>query len=76
MLSKVVLIAGVDVLTLSLFRGVFSVALLLVWLWLRPPPIPHNPRQRWIALGIGVLFAGVVFGLFKAFDASPCRSRS
>jgi probable blue pigment (indigoidine) exporter len=28
--------------------------------------VPHTPRQRWIALGVGVLFAGIVFGLFQA----------
>jgi drug/metabolite transporter (DMT)-like permease len=38
------------------------------WLWLQPPPVPYTPRQRWIALGVGVLFAGIVFGLFKAIQ--------
>ena len=48
-LSKLVLNAGADVLTLSLFRGVVGVALLFVWLRVGTPPKPHNPRQRWIA---------------------------
>ena len=30
--------------------------------------MPYTPRQRWIALGVGVLFAGIVFGLFKAIE--------
>jgi drug/metabolite transporter (DMT)-like permease len=66
--SKVALQAGCDVLTLSTFRSVFSVATLVAWLWLRPPPVPLTPRQRNISLGIGILFAGVVFGLFKAIE--------
>jgi len=41
---------------------------LWVWLRLRPPPVQHTPRQRWISLGVGVLFAGIVFGLFKAIQ--------
>ena len=66
-LSKLVMNAGADVLTLSLFRGLVGVALLFVWLRLGTPPKQHTPRQRWISLGLGVLFAGVVFGLFAAF---------
>jgi drug/metabolite transporter (DMT)-like permease len=65
------LIAGMDVLSLATFRSVFSVVFMMGWLWLQPPPIPYTARQRWIALGIGVLFAGVVFGLFKAFESVP-----
>ena len=52
-LSKLVLNAGADVLTLSLFRGVVGVALLFIWLRVGTPPKPHNPRQRWISLGLG-----------------------
>jgi drug/metabolite transporter (DMT)-like permease len=66
--SKVVLNAGSDVLTLSTFRSVFSLVVLWIWLQLRPPAVPHTPRQRWISLGVGVLFAGIVFGLFKAIQ--------
>jgi drug/metabolite transporter (DMT)-like permease len=65
-LSKLVLAAGSDVLTLSVFRGLVGVALLFVWLRIATPPRPHMPRARWISLGLGVLFAGVVFGLFAA----------
>jgi probable blue pigment (indigoidine) exporter len=66
--SKVALIAGMDPLSLATFRSVFSVVFMMGWLWLQPSPVPYTTRQRWIALGIGVLFAGVVFGLFKAFE--------
>jgi drug/metabolite transporter (DMT)-like permease len=65
-LSKLVLTAGSDVLTLSLFRGLVGVVLLSAWLKIGTPPTPHTPRARWISLGLGVMFAGVVFGLFAA----------
>ena len=66
--SKIAFFAGCDVLTLSTFRSLFSVAVMFIWLQWQPAPTPHSPRQRWISLGIGVLFAGVVFGLFKAIE--------
>lgn len=68
-LSKMVLIDGADVLTLSLFRGLVGIVLLSIWLRIGTPPKPHTPRARWISLGLGVLFAGVVFGLFAAIAA-------
>lgn len=68
-LSKIVLVSGADVLTLSLFRGLVGVALLFVWLRVGMPPVPHSSRARWTSLGLGVLFAGVVFGLFAAIAA-------
>ena len=64
--SKVTFAAGMDPLSLSTFRSLFSLVFMIGWLWLKPPPLPHTPRQRWIALGVGVLFAGIVFGLFQA----------
>jgi drug/metabolite transporter (DMT)-like permease len=66
--SKLALIAGMDVLSLSTFRSMFSVIFMIGWFWWQPPPVPYTPRQRWIALGVGVLFAGIVFGLFKAIQ--------
>src|SRR5712691_954837 len=66
--SKVVLTTGGDVLSLAMFRSVFSVVVIFVWLWIAPPPVPHTARQRNISLGVGVLFAGIVFGLFKSIE--------
>jgi drug/metabolite transporter (DMT)-like permease len=66
-LSKVVLNAGADLLTLSAIRGVLGVAILYGWLRFNPRP-DFPPRAKWIALGLGVLFAGNVFLLFKAFE--------
>src|SRR5262249_30558284 len=67
-LSKLVLAAGSDVLTLSLFRGLVGVALLFIWLNAVSLPSPLTPRARLISLGLGLLFAGVVFGLFAAIS--------
>ena len=66
--SKVVLIAGADVLTMSVVRAVLGVAMLFAWLKLVPPAAAFAPRARWISLGLGVLFAGNVFLLFKAIE--------
>ena len=60
---------GVDVLTLSTFRSLFSVAVMFVWLRIGSRRRAALRRaQRWISLGLGVLFAGIVFGLFKAIE--------
>jgi drug/metabolite transporter (DMT)-like permease len=67
-LSKIVLVAGADALTASLARGVMGVALLFAWLRFAPRPAPFAPRARVISLGLGVLFAGNIFLLFKAFE--------
>jgi drug/metabolite transporter (DMT)-like permease len=67
-LSKVVLATGSDVLTLSLFRGLVGIILISIWLRIGVAPPPHTVRARWISLGLGVLFAGVVFGLFAAIS--------
>ena len=70
-LSKIVMASGSDVLTLSLFRGLVGVPLLFLWLRMGEPRKPHSPQARLISLGLGILFAGVVFGLFAAFAALP-----
>src|SRR5262249_5270308 len=67
--SKVVLIAGADVLTMSVVRAVLGVAMLFVWLRLAPPSAAFAPPARSISLRIGLLFAGNVFLLFKAIEA-------
>jgi drug/metabolite transporter (DMT)-like permease len=66
--AKVAFAAGMDPLSLSTFRSAFSVVCMMGWFWLQPPLKPHTPRQRNTSLGIGVLFAAVVFGLFKAIE--------
>ncbi len=70
-LVKVVFASGMDVMTLVTLRGVLVVAFMWVWLRMQPPPIWHTVRQRWIALLIGVLFAGTMYGLLKAISLLP-----
>jgi drug/metabolite transporter (DMT)-like permease len=67
-LSKVVLLDGADALTMSVVRAVLGVAFLFAWLKLVPPRGAFTARATWISLGLGVLFAGNVFLLFKAFE--------
>jgi probable blue pigment (indigoidine) exporter len=69
--AKLVLISGADVVTLSTLRGALAVAFIAAWLRLDRPPVAHTPRQRWIALGVGVLFAGIIFGLYKGMQFLP-----
>ena len=66
--ARVALAGGADVLTLALTRGVVGVGILYVYLRIGTPPAPATPRMRMIALGLGVLFAAIVFGLFTAID--------
>jgi probable blue pigment (indigoidine) exporter len=65
---KLVLAAGIDVLTLALIRGVVGIAILYVYLRFGATPVPATPRMRAYALVLGVLFAAIVYGLFKAID--------
>ena len=67
-LVKLVLAAGIDVQTLALIRGVVGVVILFVYLRLSATPAPASARQRAFALALGVLFAGIVYGLFEAID--------
>ena len=68
---KLVYASGMDVMTLVTARGVLGAA--YMWLWLRVSPEirPHTARQRLIALGVGVVFAGTIFGLLKAISLLP-----
>ena len=67
-LGKVVFAAGGDVLTLLSCRSVVGLIGMALWLRIGDKPRDFSPRQRWIARGLGLLFAATVFGLFKAID--------
>jgi probable blue pigment (indigoidine) exporter len=67
-LSKVVFADGGDVLTLLSVRSVVGLAFIAAWLWSGERPAPFSPRERWIALGLGLMFSVTVFGLLKAID--------
>ena len=50
------------------FRSV--VGLIFVATWLRFGKRPTaTPRVRWISMGIGIMFAGLIYCLFKAIEA-------
>jgi drug/metabolite transporter (DMT)-like permease len=66
--AKVALGSGIDVLSLALIRGVVGIGILFCYLRVGPPALPATPRARVIALILGVLFAAIVYGLFKAID--------
>jgi drug/metabolite transporter (DMT)-like permease len=66
--SKMVLEDGADVLTTATIRGFVGLALMYLWLQLGRPPVSLDPRAKWVSLGLGTLFAGNVFLLFKAIE--------
>jgi probable blue pigment (indigoidine) exporter len=68
-LAKIIIAAGCDVLSMLSFRSVVGLAFMTAWLRAGPKP-PVDARVRWIALGVGVLFAGLIFCLFKAIEAN------
>lgn len=70
-LVKIVYQSGMDVMTLLSMRGILVVLFMGIWLWLRPSAVAHTRRQHWIALAIGVLFGGTMFGLLKAISLLP-----
>ena len=67
-LVKLVLAAGIDVLSLALIRGVVGIVILFVYLRFGAAPVAASARERAYALGLGVLFAAIVYGLFGAID--------
>jgi drug/metabolite transporter (DMT)-like permease len=70
-LGKLAFLDGADVLALVAFRSVLGIGFLWVWLRLYPPGRRHDARARWIALGLGVLFAANVYGVFGAIRVIP-----
>jgi len=70
-LVKVVYGSGMDVMTLVTLRGILVVAFLWVWLRIAPPSVWHPPRQRMIALALGLLFGFTIFGLLQAIALLP-----
>jgi drug/metabolite transporter (DMT)-like permease len=68
---KLVYASGMDVMTLVTARGFLGAAFMWGWLRLSPPVRRHTARQRLIAVIIGVIFAGTMFGLLKAISLLP-----
>ncbi len=67
-LVKIIAAAHCDVLTMLSFRSVIGLAFMAIWLRFGRRPRPANARIRWISVGIGVLFAVLIFCLFKAIE--------
>lgn len=67
-LGKVVFAAGGDVLTLLSCRSMVGLACFAAWMRMGDRPAAFSPRERWISLGLGLLFAVTVYCLFKAID--------
>ena len=70
-LLKVTYAAGMDVLTLASLRAVLAAIFFWIWLRIAPPVRWHTPRERMVALGLGVLFALSVIGLLEAVALLP-----
>jgi len=68
-LSRFVLESGADALTMSAARGVIGVVSMLAWLGIVRKPKPLTPRERWLSLGLGVVFGANVFLVFKAVES-------
>jgi drug/metabolite transporter (DMT)-like permease len=66
-LAKIAMAAGSSVLTMVTFRSFVGLAFMAIWLSASNAP-PMRARERWIAMGIGVLLAALVFWLFKAIE--------
>jgi len=67
-LAKMVLASGADVLSMLSFRSLIGLAFVATWLSFGPKP-KADARIRWISMGIGIMFAGLIFCLFKAIAA-------
>jgi drug/metabolite transporter (DMT)-like permease len=64
-LAKMVLASGCDVLTMLSLRSLIGLALMAAWLRVGAKP-KTDTRVRSISLGVGIIFAGLIFCLFKA----------
>jgi len=63
--------SGADSLTMVTARGLIGIPLLYLWMRYGPAIKPMTPRERWISLTFGVIFAGNVYLLFVAIEAMP-----
>ena len=68
-LAKIIIASHCDVLTMLSFRSTVGLGFMTVWLRFGPKPAA-GARVRWISFGVGVLFAALIFCLFKAIEAN------
>ena len=69
--GKVVFNDGMDVLSFVTTRGVLTVIFFWVWLRVAPPARRHSRRERLVSIGVGIMFAGNIFGLLLAIQLLP-----
>lgn len=67
-LSKIVLAAGAHVVPMLSFRSVIGLIFVATWLRFGKKP-SATARVRWISMGVGVMFTGLIYCLFKAIEA-------
>jgi probable blue pigment (indigoidine) exporter len=67
-LAKLILATGCDVLTMLSFRSVVGLAFVATWLRFGPRPTA-DARVRWVSMGVGIIYTGLIFCLFKAIEA-------
>jgi drug/metabolite transporter (DMT)-like permease len=64
--AKLIFADGVDPLTLALIRGVVGIGVMYAYLQFGAPPTPATKRAKLFACCLGVLFAIIVYTVFKA----------
>ena len=66
-LAKIVLAAGVDVVSMLSFRSFVGLAFVATWFRFGGRP-KATPSVRLVSLIVGIIFAGLIFCLFKAIE--------
>lgn len=66
--TKLALAAGTDVLTIATVRSLIGVGLTAAWIALGRAPVPLTATERGVAAAVGVLYAGIIFCVFKAIE--------
>jgi drug/metabolite transporter (DMT)-like permease len=69
--AKISLEAGSDVLSLLAFRSVVGIGLIFIWMRLGAARVKMPSRLKWISLGLGLVLALNLFGVFKAIELVP-----
>lgn len=66
--TKVALATGTDVITMATMRSVLGIGLTGLWIALGRTPVPLTRTERRVACVVGVLYAGIIFCVFKAIE--------
>lgn len=66
-LAKIVLVDGVDVVSILSFRSLVGLAFVATWFRFGRRP-SATPEVRLVSMIVGIIFAGLIFCLFKAIE--------